>query len=78
VCRQALRTGHAFLNDIAHNAVRERFSTTDPGGHLASCTDDDDVAGMHARTRRPQGAYDDELLDATSSPATAAATKTLA
>ena len=51
-----LRTGHAFLDDIAHNAK--------PGGGVGA--DDDTVAGNAIATdsRGRNVAYDDELLNA--------------
>ena len=55
----AFRTGHAFLDDIAHNAVPVLA-----GGALVA--DADDVAGNAVVTdvRGNNLAYDDELLDA--------------
>ena len=47
----ALRTGHAFLNDIAHAAAPNPGLTPDP----------DSVAGTSLSTP-PAGTYDDELL----------------
>ncbi|WP_160006093.1 peroxidase family protein [Rhizobium sp. 18055] len=66
----AVRTGHAFLDDIAHNAVPTGVYDPDgPGGPLLDtpiAADSDDVAGnaiaMDYRGRKV--AYDDELLDA--------------
>jgi Ca2+-binding RTX toxin-like protein len=49
----AVRTGHAFLNDIAHDAV----PVFDVGGALLA--DSDSVVGLSET-----GTYDDELLDA--------------
>ena len=48
----ALRTGHAFLDDIAHNA--------NPG---ASKVADADTTVSTAATPQPAGTYDNELLD---------------
>jgi beta-lactam-binding protein with PASTA domain/Ca2+-binding RTX toxin-like protein len=48
----AVRTGHAFLNDIAHSAAPK------PGG-----PDADLVAGGSLDTPVPAGTYDNELLD---------------
>jgi hypothetical protein len=48
----AFRTGHAFLNDIAHSAVPT------PGG-----PDADSVAGGSLDKPVPAGTYDNELLD---------------
>ena len=48
----AIRTGHSFLDDIAHNAV--------PG----TKTPDTDTAVNAIDAPRPAGTYDDELLDA--------------
>ncbi|MFM2077605.1 MAG: hypothetical protein RJA49_1495, partial [Actinomycetota bacterium] len=48
----AVRTGHAFLDDIAHSAVPT------PAG-----PDADTVAGGSMDTPWPAGTYDDELLD---------------
>ncbi|WP_194273819.1 MULTISPECIES: peroxidase family protein [Rhizobium] len=66
----AVRTGHAFLDDIAHNAVPTGvFDPDGPAGPLGDtpiAPDSDDVAGndiaLDYRGRRV--AYDDELLDA--------------
>ena len=57
-----LRTGHAFLDDIAHTAVP---GTWDHDGNRGTPAvpleaDSDDVAGGAAQ---PPGTYDDELLD---------------
>ncbi len=49
----AVRTGHSFLNDIAHSAVPSN------GG-----PDADTVAGTSLDTPWPAGTYDNELLDA--------------
>ncbi len=49
----AFRTGHAFLNDIAHNAVPSP-------GLIADSDTDISVFGV---TVQPPGTYDDELLD---------------
>jgi hypothetical protein len=46
----AIRTGHAFLDDIAHNAV--------PNG-----TPDTDLEANAITVPRPAGTYDNELLD---------------
>ena len=52
----ALHTGHAFLNDIAHNAVPSAGLTPDA---------DTTICDFRSRTRRSRpGTYDDELLDA--------------
>jgi Ca2+-binding RTX toxin-like protein len=66
----ALFTGHAFLNDIAHNAVPGTVFDTDgnpatPGTSVVQA-DDDDIAGNVIATdfRGRKIAYDDELLDA--------------
>lgn len=48
----ALRTGHAFLDDIAHNAS--------PGGGKVA---DADTTVSTAATPQPAGTYDNELLD---------------
>ena len=48
----AFRTGHAFLNDVAHSAVPT------PGG-----PDADSVAGGSLDKPVPAGTYDNELLD---------------
>jgi beta-lactam-binding protein with PASTA domain len=48
----AFRTGHAFLNDIAHSAVP-----------TAGGPDADNVAGTSLGTPIPAGSYDNELLD---------------
>lgn len=55
----AFRTGHAFLDDIAHNAV-----PVFAGGALVA--DEDEVAGnaIAVDVRGNNVAYDDELLDA--------------
>jgi beta-lactam-binding protein with PASTA domain len=47
----AFRTGHGFLNDIAHSAVP-----------TAGGPDADLVAGTSLQTPQPPGTYDDELL----------------
>jgi Ca2+-binding RTX toxin-like protein len=65
----ALRTGHAFLNDIAHNAVPGTVFDPDdiPGGPLnVVAPDDDNVAGntIDVDFAGRKVAYDDELLDA--------------
>ena len=65
----ALRTGHAFLNDIAHNAVPGTlFDPDGPGGSPAIVVgaDTDTVAGNTIATdfAGRKVAYDDELLDA--------------
>lgn len=65
-----IRTSHAFLDDIAHNAVpgtvydADGNSTT--AGTLVVAADDDDIAGNEIATdfRGRKIAYDDELLDA--------------
>ena len=66
----AFRTGHAFLNDIAHNAEPGTVFDTDglpqtPGTSVVQA-DDDDIAGNHIDVdfRGRKVAYDDELLDA--------------
>jgi beta-lactam-binding protein with PASTA domain/Ca2+-binding RTX toxin-like protein len=48
----AFRTGHAFLNDIAHSAVP-----------TAGGPDADTEAGTSLQTPQPPGTYDNELLD---------------
>src|SRR4029077_18674919 len=53
----ALKTGHAFLNDIAHSAA----PTFTAGGALFP--DTDTVAGTSLQTPVPAGSYDNELLD---------------
>ena len=66
----AWRTGHAFLDDIAHLAVPERFSIPTairrPRARAWFKADLDDIAGNPIADRLPLGrkvAYDDELLD---------------
>ena len=66
----AQRTGHAFLNDIAHNAVPGTVFDTDgnpatPGTSVVAA-DGDTVAGNTIATdfAGRKVAYDDELLDA--------------
>ena len=64
------RTGHAFLNDIAHNAVPGTLFDTDNNpatqGMSVVQADADDIAGNHIGTdfMGNKLAYDDELLDA--------------
>ena len=64
------RTGHAFLNDIAHNAVPGTVFDTDgnPATPETSVVqaDDDTIAGNEIATdfQGRKVAYDDELLDA--------------
>ncbi|MFM9883087.1 MAG: peroxidase family protein, partial [Burkholderiales bacterium] len=65
-----LRTGHAFLNDIAHNAAPLTVFDTDgnpatPGTSVV-LADDDNIAGNTIATdfMGRKVAYDDELLDA--------------
>jgi Ca2+-binding RTX toxin-like protein len=53
-----IRTGHAFLNDIAHSAV-PTFTATG-----ALNPDTDTVVGSSLAATVPAGSYDDELLDA--------------
>jgi len=53
----AFRTGHAFLNDIAHSAV-----PTFVPGTTTLFPDGDTVAGHSLDTPVPAGSYDDELL----------------
>lgn len=66
----AIKTGHAFLDDIAHNATPgTMFDPDGPGGPLPAQVvgaDDDDVAGnaIAVDYRGRKVAYDDELLDA--------------
>lgn len=50
----ARKTGHAFLDDIAHNAVPKDGLTPDPDGEVS-------VFGVSAP--QPAGTYDDELLN---------------
>ncbi|GAB3647605.1 peroxidase family protein [Ramlibacter alkalitolerans] len=52
-----LRTGHAFLNDIAHSAS----PVSDIGQQLVA--DNDNVINDPAAGPQPAGTYDDELLD---------------
>jgi beta-lactam-binding protein with PASTA domain len=52
----ALKTGHAFLDDIAHNAV----PGTNPDGSNLVADGDDDIS--NAGDIQPAGTYDDELL----------------
>ena len=66
----ALRTNHAFLDDIAHNAAPGTVFDTDgnpatPGTSVVQA-DSDDVAGNAIATdfQGRKVAYDDELLDA--------------
>ena len=54
----ARRTGHAFLNDIAHNAVPVGGS-----GQLLA-PDNDTIIQDFRTTPQPPGTYDNELLDA--------------
>ena len=79
----AIRTNHAFLDDIAHKAnpeqcLRSRWSGLVTWRTVGRGRSDDEVneAPIATDFRGRKMAYDDELLDATSSPATAAATKT--
>src|SRR6185436_15225480 len=57
----AMRTGHAFLNDIAHNAVPEGTKIPDPdtvvGGSLPvdPSTYDDELLGKHFVTGDGRG-----------------------
>jgi Ca2+-binding RTX toxin-like protein len=65
----AIRTGHAFLDDIAHNAVPTGVYDHDNNPAtpmIAIQADEDDVAGNAIATdsRGNRVAYDDELLDA--------------
>ncbi len=65
----AVRTGHAFLDDIAHNAAPGTFFDHDgnPGTPMVEVqADDDDVPGTEIGIdgRGNKVAYDDELLDA--------------
>ncbi|MFC5512328.1 peroxidase family protein [Massilia jejuensis] len=59
-----LRTGHAFLDDIAHNAVPGTWDhdgdRTTPG--VPKTADTDDITGPIGNARQPAGTYDDELL----------------
>ena len=48
----ALKTGHAFLDDIAHNAVPREGLSPDPDSAIGTAND-----------VQPPGTYDDELLD---------------
>lgn len=65
-----IRTSHAFLDDIAHNAAPGSVFDADGNpatpGVLVVQADDDDVAGNAIATdfRGRKVAYDDELLDA--------------
>ncbi len=66
----AVRTGHAFLNDIAHNAVPGTVFDTDgnpatPGTSVVA-PDDDNIAGnaIAVDFMGRKVAYDDELLNA--------------
>ena len=65
----AVRTGHAFLDDIAHNAVPTGVFDPDgpagPSGDIAIQADDDEIPGNAIATdfRGRKVAYDDELLD---------------
>jgi Ca2+-binding RTX toxin-like protein len=52
----ARRTGHAFLDDIAHHAV--------PVGRLGSLSPDSDTAVNEPFDPREPGTYDNEMLDA--------------
>ena len=64
----ALFTGHAFLNDIAHNAEPgTEYDPDAPGGPLSVvAADDDNIAGnsIPVDFQGRKMAYDDELLDA--------------
>ncbi|TWH32175.1 MULTISPECIES: peroxidase family protein [unclassified Aminobacter] len=61
----AFRTGHAFIDDIAHNAVPGTVYYVN-GQPVVVQADDDDEAGSLIGTdnRGNKTAYDDELLDA--------------
>jgi hypothetical protein len=56
----ALKTGHAFLDDIAHNAVPVNNNANPP----ERLVPDEDTLVNPIDTPRPQGTYDDELLAA--------------
>ncbi|MDX2307392.1 MAG: peroxidase family protein [Hyphomicrobium sp.] len=62
----ALATGHAFLDDIAHNANPGEFDANpDPLiTTLVRETADADTTVSTAADRQPAGTYDNELLDA--------------
>ena len=57
--RHAVRTGHAFLDDIAHHAVPARTTTTRPTPGTSGRTPDVDTDDDDG----DRGTYDDELLD---------------
>jgi Ca2+-binding RTX toxin-like protein len=60
----ALRTNHAFLDDIAHNA--DPSPQTDPatGATIQPVPDPDTAISTASGPPQPAGTYDDELLDA--------------
>ena len=69
----AVRTGHAFLNDIAHGARAELITT--PPAHIV-VADTDRIAGGSRRPRRASTTTN--CSTRTTSPATAASTRTSA
>ena len=61
----AQATGHAFLDDIAHNANPGQFDDLPgPGVNLVNETADTDTTISTAADQQPAGTYDNELLDA--------------
>ncbi len=60
----AIRTPHAFLDDIAHNAAPGLYDSDRDGiPDTLKVADSDDVAGA-PDAAQPRGTYDNELLDA--------------
>ncbi|GAM98317.1 hypothetical protein U91I_01950 [alpha proteobacterium U9-1i] len=61
----AVRTGHAFLDDIAHNAAPGTFDhDNNPGTPAIAKVADADSDTSTAAQLQPAGTYDNELLDA--------------
>lgn len=61
----AVKTGHAFLDDIAHNANPGQFDNQPgPGLNLVNETPDADATASTAGQTQAAGTYDNELLDA--------------
>ncbi len=60
----ALATGHAFLDDIAHNANPGQFDNLPgPGVNMVNEVADGDTTISTVPGAQPAGTYDDELLD---------------
>ena len=71
----ALRTGHAFLNDIAHHAAPGMFDPDGPGASTRGLASGRHRPRHHRRRRRRRPMTTNCSMR-TSSPATAAATRT--